>query len=160
VEYQRLAVLLSQGEPSFELVVLTQPDFGFSERQTQPYQVEPSDIYPKLMTALGHNRFMVSGTDIGSGVATRIALHYPDRVIAAHVAAVATKPRAPDAPALSTAELDYEARASVWAREEGGYQAIQSSKPETLAFCLGRLSRRLGQLDIRPAAASSAPRRG
>ena len=96
VEYQRLAVLLSQGEPSFEVVIPTQPGFGFSDRQTLPYQVEPSDLYPKLMTALGHDRFVVSGTDIGSGVATRIALHYPDRVIAAHVASVATKHRAPD----------------------------------------------------------------
>ena len=98
VEYQRLAVLLSQGEPAFEVVVPTQPGFGFSDRQTRPYQVEPSDLYPKLMTALGHDRFMVSGTDIGSGVATRIALHHPDRVIAAHVAAVATKSRAAGRP--------------------------------------------------------------
>jgi len=136
VEYQRLAVLLSQGEPSFEVVIPTQPGFGFSDRQTRPYQVEPSDLYPKLMTALGHERFMVSGTDIGSGVATRIALHNPDRVIAAHVAAVATKPSAPDASPPSVAELDYEARVANWARDEGGYQAIQNSKPQTLAFAL------------------------
>ena len=37
VEYQHLAVLLSQGEPSFEVVVPTLPGFGFSDRQTGPY---------------------------------------------------------------------------------------------------------------------------
>ncbi|MBC7768570.1 MAG: epoxide hydrolase, partial [Phycisphaerales bacterium] len=116
VEYQRLAVLLSQGEPSFEVVIPTQPGFGFSERLTQPYQIEPSDLYPKLMTALGHHRFMVSGTDIGSGVATRIALHHPDRIIAAHVSAVAEKPRAPGASPPSDAERDYEARQAIWIR--------------------------------------------
>jgi len=136
VEYQRLADLLSQGEPSFDVVIPTQPGFGFSDRQTRPYQVEPSDLYPKLMTALGHDRFMVSGTDVGSGVATRIALHHPDRVIAAHVSAVAEKPPAQGALPPSAAELDYQARAAIWAREEGGYQAIQSSRPQTLAFAL------------------------
>jgi len=41
-----------------------------------------------------------------------------------------------DAPALSAAELDYEARGSIWARDEGGYQTIQSSKPQPLAIAL------------------------
>jgi microsomal epoxide hydrolase len=136
VEYQRLAVMLSQGEPSFEVVIPTQPGFGFSDRQIRPYQVEPSNLYPKLMTALGYDRFMVSGTDIGSGVATRTALHYPDRVIAAHVSAVAEKPRAQGASPSSAAEHDYEARGAIWDRDEGGYQSIQSSKPQTLAFAL------------------------
>lgn len=136
VEYQRLAVLLSQGEPSFEVVIPTHPGFGFSDRPTRPYQVEPADLYPKLMTALGHERFMVSGTDVGSGVATRIALHHPDRVIAAHVSAVASKPLAPGAPPLSAAELAYAQSGAVWDRDEGGYQAIQSSRPQTLAFGL------------------------
>ena len=88
------------------------------------------------MTALGHERFIVSGTDIGSGVATRIALHHPDRVIAAHLASVATKPRATGDPPPTALELDYEARVAIWARSEGGYQAIQNSKPQTLAFAL------------------------
>jgi microsomal epoxide hydrolase len=118
------------------VVVPTLPGFGFSDRQIRPNQVEPSDLYPKLMSAPGHDRFMVSGTDIGSGVATRIALHHPNRVIAAHVAAVADKPRAPNAAPPSTAELDYDARAAIWDRDEGGYQSIQSSKPQTLAFAL------------------------
>ncbi|MHB8285444.1 MAG: epoxide hydrolase family protein [Caulobacteraceae bacterium] len=136
VEYQRLAVLLSQGDPGFEVVIPTHPGFGFSDRPTRPYQVEPSDLYPKLMTTLGHARFMVSGTDIGSGVATRIALHHADRVIAAHVSAVAEKPRSSNATPPSAAELDYQARSAIWDRDEGGYQAIQSSKPQTLAFGL------------------------
>jgi hypothetical protein len=53
VEYQHLAVLLSQGEPSFEVVVPTLPGFGFSDRQTRPYQVEPSDLYPGSSPGMG-----------------------------------------------------------------------------------------------------------
>jgi pimeloyl-ACP methyl ester carboxylesterase len=136
VEFQRLAVLLSQGEPSFDMVVPTHAGFGFSVRPTRPYQIEPADLYPTLMTALGHERFMVSGNDVGSGVATRIALRHPDRVIAAHVSAIAEKPRAPDASPPSAAERDYEARAETWDRDEGGYGSIQRSKPQSLAFAL------------------------
>lgn len=136
VEYQRLAPLLAQGSPPFEVIMPTLPGFGFSDRPTRPYEVEPSDLYPQLMTALGHRRFMVAGTDIGSGQATRIALHHPDRVVAVHVSAVAPKPVAPDALPPSAEEIAYAQRGAVWDREEGGYQAIQSSRPQTLAFGL------------------------
>jgi microsomal epoxide hydrolase len=136
VEYQRLAPLLAESDPSFDVVLPTLPGFGFSDRPTRPYQVEPSDLFPQLMTALGFDRFVVAGTDIGSGVATRIALQHPDRVLAAHVSAVAPKPTAPGAPAPTPAELGYQARGAVWTRDEGGYQAIQSSRPQTLAFGL------------------------
>jgi pimeloyl-ACP methyl ester carboxylesterase len=136
VEYQRLAPLLAEGEPSFDVVAPALPGFGFSDRPTRPYEVEPSDLYPKLMTALGYDRFMVAGTDIGSGVATRIALNHPDRVLAAHISAVALKPNGPGAPPPTPDEIAYEARSRVWVRDEGGYQAIQSSRPQTLAFGL------------------------
>lgn len=136
VEHQRIAPLLTAGEPSFEVVVPTHPGFGFSDHPTRPYQVEPADLYPKLMTALGHDRFMVAGTDVGSGVATRIALRHPERVLAAHTSAIASRPAAPGERALSTAERAYAAQAELWDKEEGGYQAIQSSRPQSLAFAL------------------------
>jgi pimeloyl-ACP methyl ester carboxylesterase len=136
VEYQRLAPLLADAEPSFEVVLPALPGFGFSDRPTSPYQVEPASVFPKLMTALGHERFMVAGTDIGSGVATRIALRHPGRVLAAHVSAVAPKPAAPGEPPLTSDEIAYAEREAIWSRDEGGYQAIQSSRPQTLAFAL------------------------
>ena len=139
VEYQRLAPLLALGEPSFEVVLPALPGFGFSDPPTSPYQVEPADLFPRLMTALGHERFMVAGTDIGSGVATRIALRHPEQVLGAHVSAVAPKPAAAGGPPPSPEETAYAARDEVWMRDEGGYQAIQSSRPQTLAFALADL---------------------
>jgi pimeloyl-ACP methyl ester carboxylesterase len=136
IEYQKLAPMLANGDPSFDVVIPTLPGFGFSDRPDRPYQSEPSEVFPRLMTALGFERFIVAGTDIGSGVATRIALALPDRVIAVHVSTVAAKPLAPDARPLTAAERDYADRAVVWQRDEGGYQAIQSSRPQTLAFAL------------------------
>lgn len=136
VEYQRIAPLLTSGSPAFDIVIPTMPGFGFSDRPTEPYQFEPANLYPKLMTMLGYRRFVVAGTDIGSGTATRIGLQVPERVIAVHVSAVAPKPRADNAPPLTQAERDYDARLALWQRDEGGYQAIQSSRPQTLAFAL------------------------
>lgn len=136
VEYQRIAPLLVSGSPAFDIVIPTMPGLGFSDRPTKPYQFEPANLYPKLMTMLGYKRFIVAGTDIGSGTATRIGLQAPERVIAVHVSAVAPKPFADNAPPLTQAEKDYDARLALWQAEEGGYQAIQSSRPQTLAFAL------------------------
>lgn len=134
VEFQRIAPLLTQGTPAFDIVIPTMPGFGYSDRPTRPYEAEPSDLYPKLMTMLSYGRFVVAGTDIGSGLATRIALRYPARVLALHVSSVPPKPIPEDAPPLSKGEIDYDERLQLWSREEGGYQAIQSSRPQTLAF--------------------------
>lgn len=136
VEYQRLVPLLVAGNLSFDVVIPTHPGFGYSDRPSRPYQVEPADLYPKLMTTLGYDRFIVAGTDVGSGVATRIALRHPERILALHVSAVAPKPDRAGDPKATAAEEAYVRRAAAWTRDEGGYQAIQSSKPQTLAFGL------------------------
>ena len=136
VEYQRLVPLLVAGNLSFDVVIPTHPGFGYSDRPSLPYQVEPADLYPKLMTTLGYDRFIVAGTDVGSGVATRIALRHPERILALHVSAVAPKPDRAGDPRATAAEEAYVRRAAAWTRDEGGYQAIQSSKPQTLAFGL------------------------
>ncbi len=40
VEYLRLAPLLREGDPSFDVVIPTHPGFGFSDKPKAPYQVE------------------------------------------------------------------------------------------------------------------------
>lgn len=135
-EYQKLAPLLTSGMPGFDVIIPTMPGFGFSDRPTTPYQFEYADLFPKLMTTLGYDRFMVAGTDIGSGTATRIALKFPERVIAAHVSAVAPKPRSPTGTPPTPEEMAYDDRVAKWQLDEGGYQAIQNSRPQTLAFAL------------------------
>ena len=122
--------------PSFDVVIPTMPGFSFSDPPTKPFQFESADLFPKLMTMLGYQRFVVAGTDIGSGTATRIALKHPDRVLAVHVSAVAPKPSAPRTAPQTGEERAYDERVALWERDEGGYQAIQSSRPQTLAFAL------------------------
>lgn len=136
VEFEKIIPLLTGGENGFHLVIPTMPGYGFSDRPTLPYQVELSDLYLELMLRLGYDHFVAAGTDIGSGVATRIALRHPERLIALHVSSVAPKPRREDAGAFSPAEDDYRAQIERWQREDGAYQALQSTKPQTLAFGL------------------------
>lgn len=135
-EFAKLTPLLAEMAPGSDLIVPTLPGFGFSDRPTKPYQVEAAHLFAGLMTALGYERFAVVGTDLGNGVASRMALAYPERVSAIHVSYVAHRPIESPTAAERAAELDYETRATAWRQDEGGYQAIQSSRPQTLAFAL------------------------
>lgn len=136
VEFEKLVPLLTSGADGLDVVIPTLPGFGFSDRPQRPYEVEPVDLFAGLMSHLGYDRFFVAGTDIGAGVATRLALRFPHRVLGVHVSSVAEKPMTPAAPPPTMAERAYDAADEVWTRDEGGYQAIQSSRPQTLAFGL------------------------
>ena len=136
LEYERVTDDLMNGEGAFDVVIPTMPGFGFSQKPTRPYQFEFADLFARLMQLLSYERFIVSGTDIGSGTATRIALRYPEKVLAVHVSAVPAKPTAAGCTQKTEEELAYDAQVKEWYGTEGGYQAIQNSKPQTLAFAL------------------------
>ncbi|MGI8771555.1 MAG: epoxide hydrolase family protein [Acidobacteriaceae bacterium] len=144
VEYQRLAPMLANAskvatdsEISFDVVIPALPGFGFSDKPTRPNQVDTVNLFFKLMTeALGYSQFIAAGTDIGAGVATRLGLKYPQSVKAIHITAVVDPPFTPDFRPFTQAEQDYRARSRQWDTEEGAYQALQSTRPQTLAFSL------------------------
>jgi len=144
VEYRRLAPMLADpaahggaAEDAFDVVMPALPGFGFSDRATRPDQLWPEDAFHRLMRDhLGHERYLASGTDIGAGVAARLALKYPASLQGIHVSALADPPLAPDAPPLTDAERAHQARAARWAAEEGAYAHVQQTRPQTLAFAL------------------------
>src|SRR5581483_4987661 len=144
VEYQKLAPMLSNpgqfgGDPAdaFDVVIPAMPGFGFSERPTRPLQARAVDLNLKLMTDfLGYKRFMASGTDIGAGVATRLGLEHPDLLLGIHIASVADPPLDSTSPPLTEAEKAFRRREETWEQQEGAYSAIQSTRPQTLAFGL------------------------
>jgi pimeloyl-ACP methyl ester carboxylesterase len=57
----------------FHLVVPSLPGYGFSDKPTRPgFSSERfADLMAGLMTELGYDRFLVSGGDVGAGVAER-----------------------------------------------------------------------------------------
>ncbi len=140
VEYDRLVPLLVRPDGqgvAFDVVIPTLPGFGYSDHPTRPWQVDTVELFHHLMLeGLGYRRFMASGTDIGAGVATRLGLYHPDSVLGVHVSAMPDPPLAKDAPPLATDELAYRSELARWDDEEGAYQHLQSTRPQTAAFGL------------------------
>ena len=144
VEYGKLAPRLADpaafgGSPedAFDVVIPALPGFGLSDRPTRPDQVNTEDLFHALMTRhLGYARYIASGTDIGAGIAARLALKHPDTVRGIHVSAVVDPPLTANSPPLTEAEKAYQARSSRWEAEEGAYEHLQYTKPQTLAFAL------------------------
>lgn len=144
VEYGKLAPMLANptalggtAGDAFDLVIPALPGFGYSDRPARPYQVNAEDLFHALMTEhLGYTRYVASGTDIGAGVATRLALKHPDSVMGIHISAVVDPPLTAASAQLSDDEKAYLASVSRWEEEEGAYEHLQTTRPQTLAFAL------------------------
>jgi pimeloyl-ACP methyl ester carboxylesterase len=90
------------------------------------------------VAALGYDRFVVSGGDIGTSVAEALARLVPDRVAALHLTDVPSRRLA----LLTDAERTPGERAFAdeirrWTDSEGAYMLEQGTKPATLAVGLG-----------------------
>ena len=122
----------------FEIVVPSIPGYGFSEIPAQAFgPTAVADALAGLMVALGHERFVVHGADIGSSIAQQLALRHPERVSALHLGEVPLRTLR----TLSDAELDPAERAlldqlNAWDVAEGAYSHLQRTKPQTLAASL------------------------
>ncbi|MES2739858.1 MAG: epoxide hydrolase family protein [Pseudomonadota bacterium] len=144
VEYTKLAAILAdpashggQAGDAFDVVMPAHPGFGYSDRPGAPDQAHSVDLFLRLMTdGLGYASFIASGTDIGAGVATRMALKYPDQVCGIHISAVIDPPLTDASPPLSELERDYVACVARWHDQEGAYAHVQSTRPQTLAYAL------------------------
>jgi pimeloyl-ACP methyl ester carboxylesterase len=125
---------------SFDVVVPSVPGFGFSDRPGERGMTRSrvAGLWVRLMERLGYPRFAAHANDIGAVIHAFIALDQPDRLLALHTMMPGfprPQPGSADPP-LSTAEqafLDVQRR---WEQEEGGYNRIQESRPQTLAYGL------------------------
>lgn len=141
IEYGKLTPLLThpaaEALEAFDVVIPAHPGFGYSDRPTAPNQVQVVELFHRLMSeGLGYGSYVVSGTDVGAGVATRMALRYPDAVGGLHISAVVDPPLAADAAPLSEDELAYQARVRAWSDKEGAYLHLQATRPQTVAYAL------------------------
>lgn len=144
VEYGKLAQLLADptldgGNPAdtFDVVIPTLPGFGYSDRPTISNQVQVTELFHRLMSeGLGYSSYIASGTDIGAGVATRLALTYPLMVRGIHISAVVDPALDASSPALTAPETAYQKAVQKWREDEGAYQHLQSTRPQTLAYAL------------------------
>lgn len=129
------------GDPAdaFSVVAPSLPGFGLSFAPGQPrFSAEAiADCLAELMSdVLGYRTFAAQGGDWGSFVASRLGFAYPERLIGIHLNLM---PLRRD-PGLVTdpnpEERRYLDELAVFLKEETGYQWIQGTRPQTLAYGL------------------------
>jgi pimeloyl-ACP methyl ester carboxylesterase len=123
----------------FDLVIPSLPGYGFSERphRTGVTTRYVAGLWHRLMRGLGYERYGAHGTDWGAGVSTFMALDDPEPMIGLHLGNIDNDPyTGPGSRALSEAERAYLSDWQRWLDEEHAYSAIQSTRPQTLAYGL------------------------
>ena len=129
------------GDPAdaFTIVAPSLPGYGLSFAPGQPrFGVESiADCLAALMSeVLGYRKFGAQGGDWGAFVTARLGYAYPERLSGIHLNMMPIR-RDPTILSDPTPEesrfLD---ELQVWLKEETGYQWIQGTRPQTLAFAL------------------------
>jgi microsomal epoxide hydrolase len=127
------------GDPqdAFTIVAPSLPGYGLSFTPGQPrFGIEEiADVMAGLMPALGYPRFAVQGGDWGAFIASRLGCVHPEKLIGIHLNLLAVR-RERDAPPASAEEESYFKQLAEWLREGTGYQWIQGTRPQTLAYAL------------------------
>src|SRR6202045_4086689 len=128
------------GDPkdAFTVVAPSLPGYGLSFRPGQKRFVlqDIADCLHDLMTkVLGFEKFAAQGGDWGAGIASLIGQKYPSSVCGIHLNLLFA-PRDKIPAGQSEREIRYSERLAHWLKEETGYQKIQGTKPQTLAFGL------------------------
>ena len=122
----------------FEIVVPSIPGYGFSEIPSRAFgPTAVAAALAGLMAALGHERFVVHGADIGSSIGQQLALRHPEKVSALHLGEVPLRMvRTLSSAELSDAERELLTKLEAWDAAEGAYSHQQRTKPQTLAASL------------------------
>ncbi len=130
------------GDPAdaFDVVVPSVPGFGFSDRPLDPgmSRSKVARLWVRLMEELGYPSFGAHANDIGAVISSYIAHETPERLIGFHTL-MPTYPSPSferDDPPMSAAEQRFAEFAKNWDRDEGGYNLIQETRPQTLAYAL------------------------
>ena len=144
-EFHKLIPLLTDparfggdARDAFTVVAPSLPGYGFSFRPHQPRlnRVAMADLFAALMTeVLGYQRFAAQGGDIGAQVTMRLAAVHPDHLYGIHLNFIGLRDvKRPESP--TDEEKQYLEELQHWLTEETGYQWIQGTKPQTLAYGL------------------------
>ena len=129
------------GDPAdaFTVIAPSLPGFGLSFRPGQPrFSVEAmADCFADLMTGvLGYPRFCVQGGDWGASIGSSLGVRHAERLIGLHLNLLMVRRDAALPPNPTEAERRYAVELAEFMKEETGYQWIQGTKPQTLAFAL------------------------
>lgn len=126
-------------EDAFTVVAPSLPGYGLSFKPGQPrLGIEAiADCVAEVMhDALGYTRFAVQGGDWGAFIASRLGYAHPDKLLGIHLNLLAVRRDQETVADPTPEEKAYLDERAAWLRDETGYQWIQGTKPQTLAFAL------------------------
>jgi microsomal epoxide hydrolase len=129
------------GDPAdaFTVVAPSLPGYGLSFRPGQKrFGIEAiADCLADLMTGvLGYWRFAAQGGDWGAFVASRLGAVHAEKLLGIHVNLLAVRRDPAMLEQPSEDERRYLGELSHFLKEETGYQWIQGTRPQTLAYGL------------------------
>lgn len=131
-----------RAEDAFDVVVPSLPGFGFSgpTREAGWNNIRIGKAFLELMSRLGYQRFGVQGGDAGAIVGPEIGRLAPERIIGIHLnaATMGFIPFGPVSPEEIATFTDSEKvrlqRVQRFMAEHFGFNIMQSSRPQTLAY--------------------------
>lgn len=131
-----------KAEDAFDVVVPSLPGFGFSgpTREAGWNNLRIGKAFIELMDRLGYQRFGVQGGDAGAIIGPEIGRLAPERVIGVHLnaATMGFIPFGPVSPEEIATFTDSEKvrlqRVQRFMAEHFGFNIMQSSRPQTLAY--------------------------
>jgi epoxide hydrolase len=126
--------------PAFHLVIPSIPGYGFSGPTTERgWNVNRvARAWAELMARLGYQRYGAQGGDWGTAISMELGHVDAEHVIGVHVNGLMTFPTGAPGELDNLSDQDM-ARLGLYERmrnDFGGYLAIQSTRPQTLAFGL------------------------
>jgi pimeloyl-ACP methyl ester carboxylesterase len=141
LEMKKLIPLLTQSSPlAFDLVIPSMMGYGFSQkiRESGCNVIFMAELWHKLMTELGYDKYGVQGGDFGAGVSTALAAKYPEHVTGIHLNYIPGNyvPKMEENEEFTKEENEYLDLEEAWYAKEGGYSLQQNTKPLTLAYGL------------------------
>ena len=133
-EFHKILPLLAE---DFTVVAPSLPGYGlsFAPGQKRFGAEDMAECFAELMSALGYARFGAQGGDWGAAISSVLGYRYPDRLTGIHLNLLMVR-REFDFPVEDEEHRRYKSQLGHFLREEAGYQWIQGTKPQTLAFGL------------------------
>jgi pimeloyl-ACP methyl ester carboxylesterase len=123
---------------AFTVVVPSLPGYTLSFRENQPRRALPEigAMFHELMTRLGYPRYGAQGGDWGSFITAWLGAHRAQNLIGIHLNLLPLRRDAAMFANPTDEERRYLRELEAFLKEETGYQAIQGTRPQTLAFGL------------------------
>lgn len=123
-------------EDAFTVIVPSLPGYGFSPPPSKPLApMQISQLWSALMVeGFGVERYVAYGSDWGSLVTAGMAFDCPERLAGIMITTPGAAPDISAGPALTEEEEQFIGRLQAAMQGETAYQAIQGTKPQTLAY--------------------------